>query len=334
MEINSDALIQKDFILLDWNVIQYLKNPRKPSDEDVRNVIDSLYRHYEFPFCEAHLRDLERNHDKHPDYVEDDLSFLQLLTHNVALGVASESNKSAEFLLTKYDPQKLFNEIISEPSQIPNITPDMGPQSSFSADIQAMDPSNPLYKMLIENGGNYDPVAMSKWVNDSYKPFFSDTEPYKSFRNYMVNLKRDIATSASVGLNTHDLIYKKILVKQMTPFINSLEIDDEADLSRIWKDAISEFLRITHPVEIPFGLLITSAYSMLDFHPLFREKLKKNKNTLSNITRDSKMIYYASSSKYFVTEDLGCLEKANFIFKAFACRTKALDMTQFLHKFS
>ena len=46
MEINSDALIQKDFILLDWNVIQYLKNPRKPSDEDVRNVIDSLYRHY------------------------------------------------------------------------------------------------------------------------------------------------------------------------------------------------------------------------------------------------------------------------------------------------
>lgn len=120
----------------------------------------------------------------------------------------------------------------------------------------------------------------------------------------------------------------------MTPFIDSLEINNENDLSAIWKDAISEFLRITHPTEIPFGLLISSAYSMLDFHPLFRERLKKNKNTLSNITRDSKIIFYASSSKYFVTEDASCLEKANFIFKAFTCRTKALDMTQFLHKFS
>lgn len=57
--------------------------------------------------------------------METDLRFLQLLTHNVALGIASESDKSAEFLLTKYDPQKLFDEIISEPSQAPNITPDI-----------------------------------------------------------------------------------------------------------------------------------------------------------------------------------------------------------------
>lgn len=334
MKVNSDAIIKKDFILLDWNVIQYLKNPRNSSDEDVRQVIDSLYKHYEFPFCEAHLRDLERNHDKHPDYVETDLRFLQLLTHNVALGIASESDKSAEFLLTKYDPKKLFDEIISEPSQAPNITPDMGPQSSFYADMQAMDPNNPLYSMLIENGGNYNPEAMSKWLNNIYEPFFSEIEPYKLFRNYLVNLKRDIANSDSVGLNAYDLVYKKILVQRMTPFIDSLEINNENDLSAIWKDAITEFLRITHPTEIPFGLLISSAYSMLDFHPLFRERLKKNKNTLSNITRDSKIIFYASSSKYFVTEDASCLEKANFIFKTFACRTKALDMTQFLHKFS
>lgn len=36
MKVNSDAIIKKDFILLDWNVIQYLKNPRNSSDEDVR----------------------------------------------------------------------------------------------------------------------------------------------------------------------------------------------------------------------------------------------------------------------------------------------------------
>lgn len=333
MTVNSKDVIEKDYILLDWNVIKYLKKPRgnkNQIDNEAKLIVDSLRRRYEFPFCEAHLRDLSKSYPSHRDLVDEDLCFLQSLTHSVALGTKDETG---EFMLTYYDPKKLFNEIVSEPSRTPDISPDMGPQSSFQVDMQAMDPGNPLYNMLTESNGTYNPVVMSNWLNRIYEPFFSEAEPYKVFRNYITSLKRDLENSNSVGLNVHDLVYKEMLVQRMTPFVNSLEIDNEDDLSTIWKDAISEFLRITHPAEIPFGLLISTAYSMLDFHPLFREKLKK-KNTLSNITRDSNIIYYASSGKYFVTEDASCLEKANFIFRAFACRTKALNMIHFVQKFS
>lgn len=336
MTINSGAVIKKEYILLDWNVIKYLKKPRGTDNEnqidsETRLVVDSLRRRYEFPFCESHLRDLARSYPEHRDLVDDDLCFLQSLTHNVALGI---KDGTEEFLLTNYDPQKLFYEIVSVPPQTPDISPNMEPQSSFPVDTQAMDQNNPIYNMLIENDSIYDPVAMSNWLNKSYELFFNEKEPYKNFRDYLVNLKRDIANSHSNGLSACDLAYKEMLVQRMTPFIHSLEIDDEDALCAVWKDAVSEHLNITHTGELPFGLLITSAYSMLDLHPHFREKLKKRKNTLSNITRDSNIIYYASSSKYFVTEDANCLEKANFIFKAFGCHTKALNMTQFLHKFS
>lgn len=119
----------------------------------------------------------------------------------------------------------------------------------------------------------------------------------------------------------------------MMPFINSLEIKSEDELAIEWKDIITKWLQMRYDRNVPFGELITTAYVMLDFHPLFKEKLKKRKNSLSNIARDSKMIYYASFSKYFVTEDKSCLKKANFIFQAFQCRAEAINMEQFIQKF-
>lgn len=333
MKINRESLIQKDYILLDWNVIKYLKKPRNSFDAEINAIINSLplRKKYEVPFCEAHMRDLSRSYSDHPDLVEDDLRFLKSLSHSIGLAGNCEGT---EFFLTKIDPLDLFKEIVRESPQALNISPDMGPQSIFRVDMQSMNINNPLYTMLTENGGMYSPTNMSNWLNENYEPFFNETEPYKVFRNYLTQLKKDIEGSNSCGLSIKDLEYKKMLIQHMTPFIDSLEITNEDALSAVWKNSISKFLHITHKGTLPFDLLITSAYSMLDLHPHFREKLKKEKNTLSNITRDSKMIYYASSSKYFVTEDKECRKKASFTFKAFNCRSTVLSMEQFLQRFS
>lgn len=171
MTVNSKDVIEKDYILLDWNVIKYLKKPRESKnqiDNESKLVVDSLRKRYEFPFCEAHLRDLAKSYPSHRDLVDEDLCFLQSLTHSVALGVKDETD---EFMLTYHDPKKLFNEIVSESSRTPDISPDMGPQSSFQVDMQAMDPSNPLYNMLTESSGIYNPIVMSNWLNNIYEPF-------------------------------------------------------------------------------------------------------------------------------------------------------------------
>ena len=132
MEINRETLIQKDYILLDWNVIKYLKKPRSSSDTEINIIINSLHKKYEIPFCEAHLRDLSRSYSDHPDLVEDDLRFLKSLTHSVGLFGNCGGNV---FSLTKIDPLDLFKEIVKESSQAPNISPDMGPQSIFRVDM-------------------------------------------------------------------------------------------------------------------------------------------------------------------------------------------------------
>lgn len=91
---------------------------------------------------------------------------------------------------------------------------------------------------------------------------------------------------------------------------------------------------MNHKGELPEELLVTSAYEMLDFHPLFKEKLKKSKNTLSNIVRDSKIVYYATGSKYFVTEDTNCAEKSDFVLKALGYKIDVISMEKFREIFS
>lgn len=69
---------------------------------------------------------------------------------------------------------------------------------------------------------------------------------------------------------------------------------------------------------------------MLDFHPLFSEKLKANKNTLDNIIRDSNHVYYASEAEYFISEDKNTRVKTKFIYEVFDIATKVVSEKEFL----
>lgn len=65
-------------------------------------------------------------------------------------------------------------------------------------------------------------------------------------------------------------------------------------------------------------------------HPLFGEKLKKNKNTLDNIIRDGNHVYYASEADFFVSEDETTRKKTSFMYEAFDIRTKVVSEKEFL----
>lgn len=333
MIFNNNEIISKKYILLDWNVIKYLKKPRNSSDVECNDLIEQIRKRYEFPFCESHLHDLAKSYsESNINLVNADLDFLQLLSDSVVIGV-DEENES--FRLVKYSPAKLFQEIINESPSKPNITSEMNPQSIFKVDMQELAQDHPMRSMLEKTGGVYGPGIMANWMNSLFELLFNEIDDYKQFREYVKKLKMDLENENSQGFLTQsDLAYKNFLLQHMMPFIDSLEIEKKDELVEIWKDVITKWLQMRYQKEVPFGELITTAYVMLDFHTLFKEKLKKKKNTLSNITRDSKMIYYAAFSKYFVTEDKECLDKTEFIFQAFKCDAKVINMEQFLKKFS
>lgn len=333
MNVNSTDVIQKKYILLDWNVIKYLKKPRNSSDEEFCNLLTQIRKRYEIPFCEAHLRDLSRSYtESNKNLVKEDLIFLQNLSQSVVIGIDDEVD-NVFHLIRGYDPSKLFHELISENEAKPNITSEMNPQEIFKVDMQKLDQEHPMRSMLKKTDGLWGPGIMANWMNSMYETIFNEVDDYKKMREYIKKIKQDLEENEN-SLSENELIYKNYLEKHMMPFINSLEIENYDELAELWENIIINWLQMSYGENIPFGALITTAYVMLDYHPLFKEKLKKRKNTLSNIARDSKMIYYASFSKYFVTEDKVCLEKTKFIFKALQCSAKAMNMEEFIRIFS
>lgn len=330
MQIDSRDLIKKEYILLDWNVIKYLQKPRNSADEEAKHILDSIRKRFEIPFCEAHLRDLARSYsEENKDRVNEDLDFLQELSCSVAVAV----NRDNAFLL-KYSANSLFQEILNEhPAQI-NITPDMNPQSIFKVDMSKLDQDHPMREMLERTGGVYGPGIMVNGLNDLFDHLFNEITDYKKYRNYLCKLKEDLKTNQINNLLPQDQKYKEFLITHMISFLDILEIEDKDKLASVWNDAVIKWLHMRYNGNVPYEELVTNSYDMLDFHPLFREKLKKQKNTLSNIIRDSKMVLYASKSKYFVTEDNSCYEKANFLFRTLGIKEKALKMSEFIAKFS
>ncbi len=68
-------------------------------------------------------------------------------------------------------------------------------------------------------------------------------------------------------------------------------------------------------------------------HPMFHDKLKKNKNTLSNIVRDSSHVDYASEANYFVSEDVQTRKKTKFLYDVYGIKTKIVSEEEFISNF-
>ena len=330
MQLNSRDLISKEYILLDWNVIKYLKKPRNSMDEEVKHILSDIQQRYAIPFCEAHLRDLARSYsEENRDKVNEDLDFLQELSCGVV--VVIRDNKT---FMQKYSAKSLFQEILNESPAKINITADMNPQSIFKVDMSRVENDHPLREMLEKYGGVYGPGIMANTLNDMFGRMFSEITDYKKFRAYIGKLKRDLKENQMNNLLPQDQKYKEFLIDHVMPFLDALEIEKKDKLVVVWNDAVTKWLNIRYNSNIPNEELVTTSYDMLDFHPLFREKLRKQKNTLSNIMRDSKIMLYATKSKYFVTEDNSCYEKTNFLFQTLGMNEKALKMSEFAAKFS
>ncbi|GGG34238.1 hypothetical protein GCM10007425_31200 [Lysinibacillus alkalisoli] len=332
MIISENNYIKKPYILLDWNVIKYLKSPRSnqsiDKDKECFRIIEQIGNKYAFPFCESHLLDLRQSYSQENlERVNQDLKFLSSISKEVGLGIRENDGN---LVLIKCSAVKEFNDLINVNDSNIDIPVKNVPQHKFNIDMATLEESHPLYQMLKENNGIYTPEIMASNLNEIFYKIFDEVDDYKNLRNIIPKLKETLTMQREYGIDKEMAVN---LIEHMTPFINSMEIDSEDELVKIWKNVCTKYLGINGKVSVPYGELLTNAYIMLDLHPLFKEKLKK-KNTLGNITRDSKMVLYASGAKYFVTEDGAAFKKMSFLFKAFNEQTKILNMEMFIQKFS
>ena len=323
-KIKCESVEERKYIVFDWNVIQYIKNPRTENDCDrqLSELLPILKKKYYFPFCEVHLRDLKTSYVQgHFDMVNNDLEFLEILSQGVGIIKRNEEKCLANCSLRTY-----FDFILNE--EIPDIKLTPKINSISKIDVDKLDLNSPLKPLLDKTDGILSPCFFYLWLEEKFKTFFTEKDDYKDLRNYIQKIKNDLC---SIYTNEQ---YGKQLIECVTPFFNALEITDIVELDSVWKNTVNSWLKLNFPQTSPnLELTMLISYALLDFHPLFQEKIK-NKNKLDNLVRDAKMVYYASSSEYFVTEDSSCYKKAKFIFSVYDIKTKVVKIEELTSRFS
>lgn len=314
----------KKYIILDWNVIKYLKNPRLGKDEDciLKDTIKRLRKKYYFPFCESHLRDLKQSVKQgFEDKIYSDLDFLKDISESVGL-LPDRTMKT----LAKYSVREYFDILLKEIPPAIKLTPK--PLATRVVDMEKLETDNPLKPLLDRTGGILSPISFYEWLNEMFITFFDDPDVYRKMRSYVNKIYKDLCSCDTTEP------YGRQLIECSTPFFESIDIQNKEELSLVWNNVVDSWLRMNFHESEPNPLeALSVSYALLDMHPLFQEKMN-SKNKLDNMVRDSKLICYASSSEYLITEDKKCYEKAKFIYNVYGYTTKVIKINEFLYRFS
>ena len=322
-------------VMLDWNVIKYLKQPEKIKELEKKEKVEILnkilaklkYRGDKIPFCKSHLADLRKSFSlENENLVKEDLKFLENLSdcyyidHEHKLGKAN--------LIENEEYKKYFEGIkAQEERDIKFIAPLENLNYEFEkSEIE----KNPLFFDLVDE--NDEKIKYSKileYLNTIPTDFMNGTIEYKKFRERIKVVKKYIESNWDNLSSSAKIEY----TRYSKFFFDSLECESEDELSKIWKENVKNYIS-SGDSNITDINLMSIAYVMLDFHPLFKNEKINNKNKFTNIVYDANIVYFASGCDIFITEDERCYKKSKFLFKAFNIKTKVYKISEFVNKFN
>ena len=322
--VNLEDVCRRKYIYLDWNVFKYIKEPRiedEELDKSVKEIVIRTRNKYVYPFSEAHLRD--RVNKYKPEYrekVEEDLSFVENISEGYCLAYRPDKGWIQPI---KQSITEVFEQIISlenKPLDLSAVYPDMVP---FEVNNNEFENDELLSKFLSEEKVALDRNTMGEFVERIFWECFDSKATYNTVR------KQEWQRRQNKEERCINDIYFNVTQKKLEQLINCYETADVEYIIENWKNAIIDAISIHYPIqEISGEGLICCAYCMLDWHPMFRDKLGK-KNTFSNIVRDAKHAWYASQARMFVTEDEHTRKKCEVLYKAFGIKTTVLSMKEF-----
>ena len=338
----NDSWQDKECIYLDWNVFKYMSSPRSDKeslDVDILSLVKRLKNKYIIPYSEGHIKDRSsRYKEEYRSEIEKDFAFTKTITEDYLLISSSriydEKRKKCfpEIIITKKSMMEYFDayvDMVKVESTV-DIKPDGIKFEEFTVDMNGIGEDHPLYEFLKNNDGKVSTSGIDEFVNDLYQIIFDDTELYKRLRSYIEKLDAEKILNQQMDFNAR--LQTDRLLYYMAPMIECLH-DDENALSTKWK-GICECWFSMNGGKPSFEQMMKQGYVLLDFHPLFNDKLKKGKNTLDNIVRDGSHCYYASRAKYFVSEDEKTRKKTALMYKTFGIKTKVVSEGEFVQIFA
>lgn len=323
MQVDTTLLSAK-YIYLDWNVFKYLIEPRidkKDIDEAFRNTVLKLKKKYKFPFSIAHIKDRANNYSReHYEKVRADIWNVKCITDGICVAICDHKP-----VLVKEDMQKCFDDFITDSKK--EVLCDFGEfPFSFDIDMSKVSIDHPMHEFLEKQQGKITGASFNDFLQTMYDSIFRDIIQYKKLRDYIQAF--DPKDALNQKRNFDELTYLDKLLWHMFPFLDSFN-DDIPTLARKWKRIAERWFSLNNE-ELNSDLLLVQGYMLLDMHPIFKEKLKKKKNTLDNIIRDGNHCFYGSQAQYFVSEDEYTRQKTAFIYKAYNIKTKVVDEKSFL----
>lgn len=326
--------MRKEYIYLDWNVVQYAKNPRQgKTDEDLAPLIQRLSKKYRTPYSEAHLRDLASGFsEKTKKYVDDDLKFLSDITKSDAIVFLRNTENGEESIgIQPRNCEKDFAEILNEIKNEGNITIKFSPkgEARFPIEISMLDQDDLFLEALKNNNGELNSSVISQilkelWDNQDNPEF------YKRFRSQAQKVVEHLEARPNTLINDSTTARS-----ELAPFFKYLSLRKEDEIEGIFLPALTAFAKFSNRdfEKLSMGGKIELAYGLLDFQPFFSEKVNK-KNRPSNQLRDLKHFLSAANARFFVTEDAGSLGKSRLVIRALGLSVKALSVSEFIARFS
>lgn len=321
--VGNDQHTLSKYIYLDWNVFKYMKEPRmgkEDLDTQFKELVKKLKKIYKFPFSYAHIQDRANHYsEQHYKKVEEDLIFVESISDSNCIGI-----DKGEPVLCKESIRKCFNDYISKKNETKLEFSTSFFNSEFKVDMEKLDKEHLMYESLKNNQGIMSNVLMNKFLEEMFTCIFSDTNEYKKFRKTVNNLKQ-------LHMYEDNEIIDKLLF-HFCPFIDSFEYKEE-ELKNNWNKIAEKWFSFNTSLPIRKEQLLIQGYTLLDIHPLFKEKMKKGKNTLDNIIRDGNHCFYASNGNFFVSEDDYTRKKTSFLYDVYNIKTKVVCENEFMNFF-
>ncbi len=310
----------KKYIYLDWNVIQYMKHEKvvegKFDAVKFKSFMQGLKRKYVFPASEGHLKDLAATFkEENWPHIEKDISFLDEISESLMLGVLPDES----LMPVKANIKDEFKKILNERK----VELDFSVKGdSYHVDMGKLPPENLFRPFLEKNNGVLDASVMDAFLNMMWDSI-DDPDFYKLLRKEVESLHKIIPAQDTI-INQESPYFKRI-----EPFLDIGRINDAEELEEKFEGILSSFLAIDGRVlnNLTKGQKIQNAYLLLDFSPLFRDKVNK-KNRPGNMDRDLKNLFFASDAKYYVTEDDATYKKSKFVAKSLGLPVRLVKMDE------
>lgn len=299
-------------IYLDWNIFQDLIQKRK--SERLNDNLDSA-RNKSFitPYSYAHMSDLIRCGN--PDYVQSDLRHVEKITGSNYIKIALDYS---DVRVENVPANIVLEEVRQRNSSNPNL-PEI-PQGfpRYKVAVEQIPEGNLMLSYLNRFDGYMCQELMESLIRDLREKSLDDYTLQRDFRNSFIEVVKIGNPAATELLETP--IFRHML---------SSKEEIEENFSEILDYFLSINGKSIHTIDEQEKF--NTSYGILDFFPVFKEKIDK-RNNINNMLTDALHVFIASKCSIFVCGDDGLVEKAKLLYRIYRIPTKVYHVKTFIER--